>query len=277
MKTLLIAISTLFFTSNLFAIKIPKNERIDYWINRYTTDLRNHFQSSLYRSELYRDSIIIVFRENNIPLELTWIPLIESGFNCASKSTAKAAGCWQFIPSTGEQYGLQKKSWKDQRYDFKKSTIAAADYFSWLYKIFGNWELAIAAYNAGPEKIKKRIKTDGRDYWNMKLKKETMDYIPKLFAVVSIMESPEKYGFKTGTRDLKTVTLKKGSHSLVRIANVLMIDYEEFKTINPGFDVGYTPPDEETEIYLKSDWNVKLLERFGFLTEKPQSGRRETD
>lgn len=272
MKTILIPIPILILililTSTGYSLNIPSNTRIDHWVREYAEKRRPHFQSSLTRSSLYIDTIREVFRENNIPIELSWIPFVESGFNCAAKSSSEAAGCWQFIPDTGRSFGLKKGAWKDQRYDFRLSTIAAAEYLNELYSMFGDWELAIAAYNGGPTRIKKEIKRSGKDFWNLKLKSETMNYIPKLFAVIIIIRKLKEYGFKERESDLIIVTLKKGSHRLSKIAKILQVGYDEFESINPGYEIGYTPPGIETKIYLKKDWGIEFLEVFGYLSKK---------
>jgi membrane-bound lytic murein transglycosylase D len=268
MKTILIPILVLILTSTGYSLNIPSNKRIDYWIKEYSENRRPHFQASLMRSSLYISTIQEIFKKNNIPLEFSWLPFVESGFNCAAKSSAEAAGCWQFISDTGKSFGLKKGAWKDQRYDFRLSTIAAAEYLNKLYGRFGDWELAIAAYNGGPNRIRKEIKRSGKDFWKLKLKSETMDYVPKLFAVIIITRDLKKYGFRKEKSDLIIVTLKKGSHRLSKIAKILQVGYDEFESINPGYEIGYTPPGIESKIYLKKDWGIEFLEVFGYVAKK---------
>ncbi len=268
MKTILTIILSI-ITVNIHAMEIPQNKRIDYWVKEYSVNRRPHFKASLLRSSLYLKTAKRIFNEKGIPEDLAWLPFVESGFNCASKSTAKAAGCWQFIPRTGKAYGLKKGAWKDQRYDFNRSTVAAALFLKELHKKFRDWELVLAAYNSGGKAVRSAIKKSGnRDYWKLELPRETMNYIPKFYAVLKITRNLKKYGYKNGSKKLIVVKLKKGMHSLPYIAKILRVDYREFKQLNPGFEVGYTPPGKETEIYLKRDWNIAFLRGFGYLEEK---------
>jgi len=256
----------------LYALEIPENKRVDHWVQRFTGDKKEFFQRSLTRSGLYREKIKSVFKKEGIPEELSWLPLIESGFNCSADSKAKAAGCWQFIPMTGEAFGLKKDSWTDQRYDFNKSTIAAAKYLKQLNKQFKDWDLVLAAYNTGPTNVIKAIKKKGRNYWDLELYEETMNYVPQLYAVIKITQNLREYGFKEPKNNLTVVHLKEGIHNLKYIAgNILRVDYDVFKRLNPGYKLGYTPPNEVTKIYLMRDWDISLLRGFGFLAKSSQN------
>jgi len=271
MKLILILIQILIISTS-YAMEIPSNKRIDHWVSEYTGRLKPHLKASLLRSRLYRKEIVKIFREKGVPEEISWLPIVESGFNCASNSNKNAAGCWQFIKSTGNAYGLNRGSWKDSRYDFHKSTIAASNYLLSLYKLFGDWNLAIAAYNAGPTSINSAIiKSKSNNYWDLVLSKETMDYIPKFYAILKIVSNPKRYEIKEENESLEVVELKRGSHSLRRISSILMIDYDEFLNINPGFDVEYTQPGEITRIYVLKEWDVKLLQEFGLLEPRSQN------
>lgn len=251
------------------SLDIPKNERIDHWIKEFSQSRRQFFQLSIMRSGLYRSTVLNVLEKEKLPADLSWLPFIESGFNCAATSTAKAAGCWQFIKTTGKAYGLNKGVWKDQRYDFNRSTVAAAKYLKRLYKMFGNWDLALSAYNCGPGRVRSAIKKSGKDYWYLDLPSETMDYIPKFYAVIKITRDLEQYGFKESSGDLIIVQLRTGSHNLRYIADrILKVDYKVFLRLNPGYEIGYTPPGESTSIYLMKDWDIVLLRGFGLLAKK---------
>ena len=136
--------------------------------------------------------------------------------------------------------------------------------------MFGNWELALAAYNCGPGNVRKAIKKSGKsNYWSLDLPVETKDYLPKFYAVLKITRDLEKYNFKNSSGELIVVQLRNGSHNLRYIANnVLGVDYRVFSRLNPGYEVGYTPPGESTMIYLMKDWNIVLLQGFGLLAKK---------
>jgi membrane-bound lytic murein transglycosylase D len=255
--------------TNILAIEIPNNKRIDYWVNEFNKKRRQYYQLSIMRSGLYRPKVIEIFNNEGLPKELSWIPFVESGYNCSAKSKAEAAGCWQFVKKTGDYYGLERDNWKDQRYDFSKSTIAASKYLKELYKKFKKWDLALAAYNCGPTLVMSEIRKHGNDYWKLELPKETENYIPKFYAVLLISKNLKKYGFDYSKKKLIVVQLKKGSHNLRYIANkILGVDYKLFRRLNPGYDIGYTPPGRSSVIYLMKDWNLSLLEGFGLLAKK---------
>ena len=252
-----------------YALEIPKNERVDYWVKEFSQNRRNFFQRSIIRSGLYRETVKKIFDLEGLPEDLSWLPFIESGFNCSAESKADAAGCWQFIPNTGKAYGLEKGTWKDQRYDFGKSTLAAAKYLKKLHGRFKDWGLALAAYNCGPTRVRKEINKSGDDYWKLNLPWETENYVPQFYAVLKITRDLKKHGFNESTNSLKSVQLKEGSHNLRYIASrVLRVDYKVFKRINPGFELGYTPPGEETVIYLMDHWDTAMLKGFNLLAKK---------
>jgi len=195
MKLILYLLILINIVAQISALEIPNNQRIDHWVKEYNQRRRPHYQISIMRSGLYRPTIQKIFKQEGLPEDLSWLPFVESGFNCALRSNANAIGCWQFIKRTGEAYGLKKGVWSDQRYDFNKSTIAAAKYLKRLHKKLGNWDLALAAYNTGPTNVRRAIKKSGKkDYWTLKLSKETMNYIPKFYAALKISRELKKYG-----------------------------------------------------------------------------------
>lgn len=252
-------------TTNLSALEIPKNERIDHWVDYFKG--KKFFQYAINRSVLYRLEIVSVFKDRGLPVELSWLPLIESVFDCSALSEAKAAGCWQFMKETGKDFGLHSDPWRDNRYNFKLSTYAAATYLDNLHKKFGRWDLALAAYNWGPTRLKRKIKKEGNDFWSLKLNKETMNYVPKFYATIIIVKNLEKYGFKEPKSNYMTVKLKKGQHNLKYIAKLLGVEYEKFYQLNPGFKVGFTSPNKETTLFLKKNWNYRILGSFGLLRD----------
>ena len=263
---LLISINNTCFASTF---EIPQNKRIDHWVEEFSKNRRQFYQLSIMRSGLYRKTIVEKFKKAGLPVDLSWLPFVESGFNCSAKSTAKAAGCWQFISRTGNHFGLRRNNWEDQRFDFKKSTVAAARYLKELHSTFKDWELALAAYNCGPTKVRSEMKRVGKDYWKMNLPEETMNYIPQFYAVIKISRDLEKYGFSKANNSLIVVKLKEGSHSLRYISEtVLGVKYKSFKKINPGYEIGYTQPGESASIYLMKDWDVEMLDGFGLLAKK---------
>src|SRR4030042_4244229 len=156
-------------------------------ITLFTERIREKFSLWLSRSGKYLELMQGILKEKDIPEEIVFIPLIESGFSPYAYSPARAAGYWQFIASTAKRYGLQINWWKDERRDPVKSTVAAANYLKDLYDMFGSWNLAMAAYNAGEGRILKALnKTKTDNYWSLLdteyLKREPKDYVPKFMA-----------------------------------------------------------------------------------------------
>lgn len=268
MKKILLIIILLY--SNLSAFEIPKNERINHWVKYF--EGKKFFQYALNRSVLYRLEIVSVFKERGLPVELSWLPLIESVFDCSALSEAKAAGCWQFMEATGKEHGLESGPWRDQRYNFRLSTYAAATYLKTLHRKFKSWELTLAAYNWGPTRLSRKIKKEGRDFWKLKFNNETMNYVPKFYAVLVIVKDLKKYGFVKPKNRYISVKLKKGSHDLRYIAKILGVKYKEFRKLNPGFKVGYTSPNYRITLFLKKKWNYQMLVNFGFLDLNSLSG-----
>lgn len=170
-------------------------------ISLFTQRIKDRFSLWLSRSGRYLELMKEILKSKELPEEIAFLPLIESGFNPAAYSVAKAVGPWQFIATTAKRYGLKIDWWRDERRDPIKSTMAAADYLKDLYEMFGSWNLAMAAYNAGEGKILKALnRTKKDDYWELAstsyLKKETKEYVPKFIAARLIAANPEEYGFE---------------------------------------------------------------------------------
>lgn len=211
-----------------------------------------------------------------LPEELALLPLIESGFSTSAKSKMKAVGPWQFIESTGRLYGLKINWWVDERRDPIKSTIAAAEYLERLYKMFGSWNLALAAYNAGEGKILRALKrTKGEDFWDLHttkyIKGETKEYVPKFIAAKLIADSPEKYGFS----DIEYQELLSyeeisvpGGVSLQAIANASGLSVDEIKELNPELLRSCTPPDEVLYTLRVPVGTAEVLNSASFEPEK---------
>ena len=267
MKKTLLLILLIFSFSSIHALEIPDNKRVRHWVEDFTNGKRKFFQASVIRSGQYRPLIIEVFKKEGIPEDLSWLPLVESGFDCSAKSKASAAGCWQFMSRTGKHFNLDKSEWKDQRYDFNRSTIAAAKYLKHLHKRFKDWSLVLAAYNGGPTTVRRAIKKAGsKNYWDLKLNKQTYDYVPEFFAAVKISRKLKEYGFNKSENSLVIVMLAPGSHNLRHSARkILRVPWNDFERLNPGYEIGYTPPGESAMIYLKREWNVAMLRGFGYV------------
>jgi len=175
-------------------------KRMQFWVEYFTQKQRDRFQRFINNGEEYRHHIEKVFVENNLPKELYFVGLIESGYYLGARSHASAVGPWQFIRGTAKRYGLRMSSEIDERQDLFKASRAAANYFKDLHNIFSSWELALAAYNAGEYGIIRRIMKHGtRDFYELSKRKllptETINYVPKVLAAMHVVNNAEKYGF----------------------------------------------------------------------------------
>lgn len=174
---------------------------IDEYVRRFQGDMRGFFSSALERSGQFVPRMTTILRKHGLPEELAYLPLIESSYVLHAVSPANAAGPWQFISPTGRRYGLRIDHYVDERRDPIKSTEAAVRYLKDLHAMFGDWNLALAAYNTGEGNISRFISTrNAKTYWDMHrggyLHKETQHYVPRFLAAVRIARDPEEYGFK---------------------------------------------------------------------------------
>lgn len=235
----------------VFDFPVVENERVRYFVDLYSGPGRHTFARWLERSGRYIPMMRQIFAEYGLPEDLTYLAMVESGFNSRAYSWAHAVGPWQFIESTGRMYGLQNDWWFDERRDPEKATHAAARFLRDLHKQFdGDWYLAVAAYNAGPGRIQGAVRTLGsRDFWQISrgqhLQLETRQYVPKLLATLIIVKDLDKYGF-AGLEyyaPLAYDVVKVPSPTdLELIAELSGVSYEEIKALNPELKRWSTPP-----------------------------------
>jgi membrane-bound lytic murein transglycosylase D len=196
------------------------------------------------RGSLYLHYIVEQVEKRNMPMEVALLPVVESAFNPRAYSRAKASGIWQFIPSTGKNYGLAQDWWKDNRRDIVAATDAALNYLQRLHGMFGNWELALAAYNAGEGNVARAIAYNQKkglptDYLGIapRLRPETRNYVPKLIAVKNIVLSPAAYGIELeSVRDEPYFTEVQAPKKIdVKVAAKLAgMSEDEFVALNPA-------------------------------------------
>ncbi len=232
------------------AIPMTINNHVTREIQSFQTIERDFFIASYKRSGKYRPEIVKALKEAGIPEELSWLPLIESGFKVRALSRSRALGLWQFIPSTGYKYGLTRNEWIDERLDPAKSTAAAIAYFKELHSMFGDWATVLAAYNCGEGNVARVIRDQKIDYldnfWDFyeRLPEETARYFPRFLAVLMILKDPAHYGFKLDEIDspetCETVTIDKPV-LLKTIAEKLSIEQEDLVALNPELRQAVTP------------------------------------
>jgi membrane-bound lytic murein transglycosylase D len=264
-----------------FDIPIVFNDAVEYYIKYFAEKNRKVFGNWLKRSEQHVPMITEILRKENIPEDLVYLAMIESGFNPKAYSPAKASGPWQFIAETGRRYGLTVNYWVDERRDLEKSTVAAAKYLGDLFDQFGSWYLAAAGYNAGESRVVRAIKKHNTDdFWEIHkyntLPRETRNYIPQLIAAAIIAKEPERYGFENITHDtpLRFVSLTiPASTPLSVIARASSIDLGKVKAYNPAILRGVTPPG--TNRYeIKLPDSVDRIQFFAQLQGKPANTQK---
>ena len=201
-----------------------------------------------------------------MPTELALLPVIESSYDPAATSSAAAAGLWQFIPSTGRIYGLQQTSLYDGRRDVVESTRAAYEFLGSLYNQFGSWELALAAYNAGPGRIQQAINRNKAaglptDYWSLKLPQETMNYVPRFLAVAQIIKNPSAYGVAlppiANRPHFREVALS-APLELNQIASITGLSRAELYTLNPAYRGEMVDPMSPMRILIPADLSPSI-------------------
>ncbi len=228
------------------------NDRVKVYIDLFQNKADHFFTKSLARSQAYEGIIRPILREKNLPEELLYLALIESGYDPYAQSRAKATGMWQFMKGTAKRFGLRVDQWVDERRDPEKSTLAAADYLKSLYEMFNCWFLAAAGYNAGEAKIIQAMKrANSQDFWDISrhryLKRETKEYVPRLLAAIAIAQDPGKYGFSNIDYHpplvYEKVVVPSGVR-LDRIARAAETTVEEVRALNPALRRDKIPPND---------------------------------
>lgn len=202
----------------------------------------------------------------NIPTELALLPVIESSYDPSGTSSAAAAGLWQFIPSTGRIYGLNQSSTYDGRRDVIESTRAAYDFLTALHNQFGSWELALAAYNAGPGRVQKAIDANAArglptDYWSLRLPTETMNYVPRFLAVAEIVANPSQFGVYlpaiANRQHFRSVPANYGV-SLAEVSQLTGVSYDELERLNTALTSGRIDVSGPQRVIIPNDVDVNI-------------------
>ena len=242
-------------SSMLTIIRTPYNAMVRSCIDRYTVKNRSQVSYMLGISEFYMPMIETEIDRLGLPHELKYLPVIESAMNPKAVSRMGAKGLWQFMFPTAKHYGLKSNNYIDERFDPLKATRAALTYLKDLYDMFGNWELAIAAYNCGPGNVNKAIKRSGgkTDFWKIYswLPKETRGYLPALIAANYVMTFYEDHGIcpmePNIPVDTDTIHVTRNLH-FKQIAEVCNVDIEEIRALNPQYIKDIIPGENETYV-----------------------------
>jgi len=239
-------------------------------------------ETGLSRSGKYREMISRILREEGVPQDLIYLAQAESAFQPAALSRAGARGIWQFVPWRGNEYGLKRSWWVDERQDPEKATRAAAQHLRDLYGLFGDWYLAMAAYNCGPGNVQKGIERTGyADFWELYrrnvLPRETKNYVPIIVALTLIAKDAAHYGIHPELeRPVQSDVVKPGSAIDLRlVAETIDVDVETLRSLNPSLIRLATPDDPRFELHLPAGTAEKFSAEIADIpSEKWVSWRR---
>ena len=248
-------------------LPIVLNDTVLSCVDLYRGRLHDWFTAAMARGGRYLPKIRQIFAEEGIPRDLAYVALVESAFKTGALSRARARGVWQFIPSTGKLYGLQQDWWVDERSDPEKATRAAARYLKTLHEMFGDWNLALAAYNAGEGVVQRamtRYRT--RDFWQLfktrGLRRETKNYVPLIHAAIVAAKAPEKYGFEIvpeAPLAFETVAVD-GAVDLRVVAECAGAAVDEVQTLNPELRRLATPASTTFQLKLPPGSGARVTE-----------------
>jgi peptidoglycan lytic transglycosylase D len=229
---------------------IPQNRRVINQRNWYVNH-KSYLDRVAKRSEPFIYYIIEELEKNNMPIELTLLPIVESAFDPFAYSHGRASGMWQFVPGTGKRFGMKQNWWYDGRRDVIASTQGAIKYLKYLHKYFDNdWLLALAAYNSGEGRVQRAVRKNKKkhlpiDFWSLSLPKETRAYVPKLLALADIIKRPEAFNITLVAIENKAVIEQvdiKSQLDLAKAAELAKLTLAELQRLNPGFNRWATDP-----------------------------------
>jgi len=240
-----------------FQMQVPLDPRVEAEI-AWIVQRPDHLNRVASRAEPYLHYIVEEVERRGLPMEVALLPVVESAFEPFAYSRGRAAGLWQFIPSTGTHFGLKQTWWYDGRRDIVASTKAALDYLTRLHQQFNDWELAFAAYNCGEGCVQRAINANASrnrptDFWNLDLPRETRGYVPRLLAVRSVVEDPTKHGLALlpiPNEPYITVVQVDSQIDLAQAAELADIPVDELYRLNPAINRWATDPDGPHTIVL---------------------------
>jgi membrane-bound lytic murein transglycosylase D len=247
------------------------NTDLEKVINSYLSTRKKYFPQLFARAKYYFPMFEQYLDEYDIPLEMKFLAIVESALLPQIKSRAGATGLWQFMYGTGKQFDLKVSSYVDERQDPVKSTIAACKYLSQLYKIFGDWDLALAAYNSGPGNVSKAIQRSGgnKNYWNIRpyLPRETASYVPAFYATMYIFEYAEEHNIYSDLPqffNFETDTIRvKRTIGFDHITEILKVEEDVISFLNPVYKLNIVPfiKEHNYALRLPKDKIIEFLEK----------------
>jgi membrane-bound lytic murein transglycosylase D len=270
-----------------FHLDTVDTEEVQQYFAFFTHRARNTFAAWLDRSEIYLPAVRATLRERGLPEDLALLPYAESGYNPNAVSRAGAVGMWQFMRDTGRKYGLRVDWWIDERRDPALSTQAAASYLAELHEMFGDWHLALAAYNAGEGKISRALEqTNTNDFFDLvdnndrlagrtKLKAETRNYVPKFIAISKIFQNLDLLGFHCVNWDRAPLLADMnvpGGTDLVALAQAAGMTWTEFRAYNPSYLRQVSPPGVKTMAHVPQDRQAQVAAYLANPKSRPYAG-----
>lgn len=251
-----------------FNLDVTENEEVQMFLQYFTVDKHGTMEKWLSRAEPHLPYVRAVLASYNLPSDLIVLPFIESGYSNLAYSPVGAGGMWQFMPYTARRFGLTVDWWIDERRDPYKATVAAAKYLTKLHQMFGDWNLALAAYNAGEGKVSRAMACSGQtDFFDLArdpklLKAETRHYVPKFLAVLKIFQNLDSLGFRKinwqAGPNLKEVSVPGGT-DLRALAQACGLSWEQFREQNAAFRRQVSPPDQAVNVYVPVAKEPKAL------------------
>ena len=272
-----------------FSMPDSNHKRIKSQLDWYVRH-PEYMQRVAERARPYLYHVMETVEEGNIPMEIALLPIVESAFQPFAYSHGRAAGMWQFIPSTGKHFGLKQNWWYDGRRDVYASTQAAVELMQVLGKQFnGDWMLALAAYNSGSGTVRRAIRKNRRlgkptDYWSLSLPKETRAYVPKLLALKKLIANPEAYGLELDPipdNPYLAHVMLDSQIDLARAAELAEIPLDELYKLNPGYNRWATAPDgphdllipkTNVDVFAKNLMDLPPEKRIRWLRHRIRSG-----
>jgi len=256
-----------------YALPEIDNARIETFVKWYAKNPK-YVARVTERGEKYLFHIVETMERYKVPLEIALLPIVESAFDPFAYSHGRASGMWQFVPSTGRQYGLKQNWWYDGRRDVVASTEAAVKFLSYLNKRFdGDWLLALAAYNSGEGNVSKAIRRNKKagkptDFWSLKLPRETQAYVPQLLALSKVVRNPQQYKLKLEPIDnaswFTTVDISS-QMDMAQAARLAGMDIDQLYKLNPGFNRWATDPDGPHRLLIPNEHAAKFISNLNAL------------